>query len=712
MADLRLPLAAALDINRFTGGTIEEYDKGLTNAIVDRRGDRLYITQRPAIDVFESRSFDTHALTGTILPTGTGQTTSELRIDNVSAGTYGFRFRVRIHPDHEIKGAGTDPFAYFRVLAYDSDDNLLTGFNPAVDWVAQVEIRDYTAAPYRKLAVATSQYGTAGVTLSGEGVHAIPSINSLGAEHPDAFSFLDVLAEGIDAPVDTAYLVLRVVIFERNNYTGAFQFADIELLDDQGAPVYTLDLSAVSEDWTTFAGSLSLETYTVNNTQGRGAYYWDAGGALYFVADDTVYRGSYANPLGTITNGTQRCYFHAIGPDLVLLDPESGEGWKIDISGTLTQITDTDFPPEQTPAIGLASGGAVLNGRLYVLGTDGVIYGSDLEDGSSWDALNFLTAERDPDGGTYLGKHHDHVIAMGPRTIEVFYDAANPTGSPLARRQDVAYNLGCNAGESVWVDGDRIWFCGVDPSGTVGVYVMERFAPRKVSAGMLDDYLTAAIVTEGYRAVGCALSAAGRTFFILTLFDPQGGAESTLVYDDATKFWGCWETPFQALNRFPLIAWTQRTSVLPRPGEGILSNGSLLTMGDGQVPQDSERGQGYIRDWIVPGYYAERAGSGTPIEMRSRVGMQDMGTDKVKFLSELRVIADRSAQPAVCAIRYANERSDEDAWSAMRILDLARAGGKITRLGKFHRRNFEVIYNGPQQVRLESLELTAQVGTT
>lgn len=442
---------------------------------------------------------------------------------------------------------------------------------------------------------------------------------------------------------------------------------------------------------------------------GRAAYYWDAQAALYFVAGDTVYRGSYGTVIGTISDGTERCYFFALGPDLVLLDPQNGEGWTIDSGGSLSQITDGDFPPNQTPAVPLAHGGAVLNGRLYVLGTDGVIYGSDLEDATSWDALNFVTAERDPDGGTYIGRHSDHVVVMGPRTIEVFYDAANATGSPLSRRQDVAYNMGCNSGESVWIDGDRIWFVGADPSGALGVYVMEGFRLRKVSTGALDSLLTTAITREGARAIGCGFAAHGHPFYALTL--AISNEELTLVYDDASKMWGLWDTRAADLRNFPLVSWTIRTSRLPRFGEGIMRNGALITISDTLIPQDGVRGVGYAEP--DPGYFAEdyvseAGGSGSPISIAARTGIQDMGTDRAKFLSQLRVISDRTASPIVCAVRWADGRTDD--WSPMRVIDLSRQRA-LHRLGRFHRRNFEVIYAGPEQVRLEALELTATVGT-
>jgi hypothetical protein len=121
---------------------------------------------------------------------------------------------------------------------------------------------------------------------------------------------------------------------------------------------------------------------TVADARGRGAYYWDQVADKYFVNNDTVYKGGYANPVGTITAGTQRVFMADIGDNLVILDAENNEGWYITSSAptTVVAISDLDFPPNQTPALSLARGGCVLNGKLYVLTTGGDIYESAVED--------------------------------------------------------------------------------------------------------------------------------------------------------------------------------------------------------------------------------------------------------------------------------------------------------------------------------------------
>ena len=53
---MRVPLAVDLHINKFNGAAITDKDSGITNGVVEKRGDTFYVTQRPSIDVFEDAS--------------------------------------------------------------------------------------------------------------------------------------------------------------------------------------------------------------------------------------------------------------------------------------------------------------------------------------------------------------------------------------------------------------------------------------------------------------------------------------------------------------------------------------------------------------------------------------------------------------------------------------------------------------------------------
>ena len=450
---------------------------------------------------------------------------------------------------------------------------------------------------------------------------------------------------------------------------------------------------------------------TVADARGRAIYYWDENNGLYFVNNATVYKNAYSSPLGTISAGTQKCYFMTLNSNLILIDPENDQGWIISKSGVLSEITDTDFPPKQTPAVGLAYGGAVLDGYLFVLGVNGIVYNSDLENPASWTGTNYIDAERDPDGGAYLGKHHDHIVVFGVRTIEFFYDAGNLNGSPLSRRQDVAYNIGCSDGRSVWEEGDRTFFIGSAYSGALGAYVLENFSVRKVSTSTIDSFLSQAIVKDGYAAVGSGFTAQGHTYYMITLHTTPADIlpEVTLVYDATANIWSIWETAVSGLTRFPLVGWSIRTAVLPRYGEGILSNGDLITINDDLTPIDTVLESRYVQDgYVSQGYVAQDTGTNQNVAMKVRSGQFDGGTDLIKFCRELRHVGDETTNSGQITFKWSDEESS--AFTSGKSVDPSKYR-KIRRAGRFRRRNIQIEYSGPDAIRLEALEMKVEVGT-
>ena len=77
---------------------------------------------------------------------------------------------------------------------------------------------------------------------------------------------------------------------------------------------------------------------------------------------------------------------------------------------TVTKITDADYPATTVRGI------AYLDGTYYVMTPDAKIYGSDLNSPTSWTALNFLVAQMEPDGGVYLGRILNYIVAFGTYT--------------------------------------------------------------------------------------------------------------------------------------------------------------------------------------------------------------------------------------------------------------------------------------------------------
>jgi hypothetical protein len=446
---------------------------------------------------------------------------------------------------------------------------------------------------------------------------------------------------------------------------------------------------------------------TVADAAGRGIYYWAAVGSRYFVNSDTVYKGSYSAPLGvTMTAGTERVYFFEVGAYLVILDPENNEGWYISsgASTTLVAISDTDFPPEQTPALQLAKGGAVLNGALYVMATNGEIFGSDTEDPTSWGALNFLTAEINPDPGVYLTDHGQNIAAFGTRTIEFFYDAANATGSPLSPRTDVEHDVGTIDHNTVWNDGTRIFFVNLNPSGDMNVSVLQNFQLQKISNTDIDTFITSSVITDSLMMNGSGFTSGGHSYYILTIYYVSGVVVplTSLVFDATQGTWSRWELMHTGIDDFPLMDLTRSNATLA--GDGILSNGDIVTIADDKNPQDSTEAQIYVvADYVDPGYISDTGSTGTAIDMTIITGPEDFGTRNYKHADNLRAVINPTTASEDLTIQWSDQGNDN--YNTGRTLDLSNHNNKLTRCGRFRTRNHKITYSGDEQIEIEALEM-------
>ncbi len=451
----------------------------------------------------------------------------------------------------------------------------------------------------------------------------------------------------------------------------------------------------------------------VTDARGRGVYYWNDVSASYVVNNGTVYKSSYAGPNMSITAGVERCYLFEIGDFLVIIDPENNQGWTIDsaASTTIVEITDIAFPPKQTPALQLAKGGSVINGKLYLITTDGDIYESAINDPTSWNTLNVLNAEIERDGGVYLGEHHQHVVAMGTRTLEFFYDGKNPTGSTLNARTDIDYGVGAVDENSFWEENDLIFWVGKSPSSGIGVYILERFQPRKISKPNLDTFLNSAITTDNVKLLGSGFQIGGHIYYLLTLhnFVSTILPETTLVYDATADRWYWWELEQAGIKDFPLVAWTKSTGT--RIGLGILSNGDLISIADDNNPQDTiEASSVFEPDVFIDGVFTNTAAAGTNITMSIVTGYQDMGTRLTKFQSSLKLVGVSTDTIQSMTVEMSDEADDN--FIVSRTIDTQRSGEHINSLGSFTTRNYRMTYSGTEQYRFEGIETSETAGTT
>lgn len=460
---------------------------------------------------------------------------------------------------------------------------------------------------------------------------------------------------------------------------------------------------------------------TVADVRGRCVHYWEATDSLYFQNDDTLYGDGYANVVGTMDSGSTPVTVAEMADYLVFIDHENASGWYMDNLENITQITDPDFPST------LAGGGAMLDQFMFVMDEVGTIYQSNINNPAAWNALDIITAERYPDKGVFLARHHDHLVAFGSKSIEFFYDAGNPQASVLQRRQDVSYTLGCYDKNSVTSVGDVIFFVGVDTSGSVGVYQIEKFNITKISNNAEDALLTSAKqASDVFSFFVTSSFVAGHQLMYLSLCyqDTAGNIfndAATMVYDKSTSLWMEFSTYLYQnpgeLFPAPIVAvqWAANNSNGVRQSSGILANGDII-----RYKPSSEASDGVVIDGYVVAGYVENQDDYVAPGISSRVAILsaivtnplDFGVRNNKFMSKFELVGTFSSNNGLTnASPFLVSWSDEGTfidWPFNPREVYLHPRTKLTRLGYFNQRMFFISYFGLDRFKVTDIEVDLQ----
>lgn len=452
-------------------------------------------------------------------------------------------------------------------------------------------------------------------------------------------------------------------------------------------------------------------------------------------------------PAGTVDNPGAICEqvdFAEIQlePNNIAVLKTKRDAWQLE-DGVLTQITDTDYPSETVPGV------VSLDGYIFVMTAKAEIHNSDLETPTAWNALNFITAEMEPDSGVALAKHLNYVVALGNWSTEFFYDAANATGSPLSRLESSALWIGCAAARSVVNIGNNLVWVAKDRTKGRFVMALEGLTAQRVSTPAIDRILTASTLTT-VRAYPVMLD--GHLFYVLNLADDN----LTLVMDLMTRRWAVWTTlTAGAAKGITSITRTGETATATSAAHGY-SEGAIVTIAGADqsdyngnfvahnvatntfditvrnAPTTPATGTitvtGYTEGEFIGAYYANNGNANylqdpatgdiytisstvykdgdAPINVRIRTRDHDMDTLAGKFVSSLRLHADR--EESFVSLRWSDD--DFQTYSKFRDKWLDVDPVHFDRLGKFRRRAFEVAHVGNTAFRLAYLEATPEAG--
>jgi hypothetical protein len=401
---------------------------------------------------------------------------------------------------------------------------------------------------------------------------------------------------------------------------------------------------------------------------GYGATNWL--GDVYTIFGDKLYKNGSALA-GTVdtTNGVYR-FDSCKGATPKLQMGNGVKAYNYDGASGLVLINDIDFPAA------FVKGWSYLNGVTYVGTTAARIQGSATNDPTSWDPLNVLVAQIEPDAGVALNKQLVYTVMLKQWSTEFFYDAGNATGSPLGSVQGAKIGYGCAHQDSVQRIDDSLFWLSTNRSASHQVVKLEGLKATVVSYDPIERLLDKVDLTTIY---SFTLRNIGHRFYVLT----SVASNITLAYDIDENMW--WQWTDVDGNYFPFVAATY--------------NSSLQT-----VLQHATNGKLYFFDET---YYTD---AGDTITVDIITPNFDGETNRKKQMTAMKFIADQTPG-SVLQVRKNDNDFAVDKWSNFRRVDLSKQQPMLTNCGSFVRRAHHFRHQSHTAFRMKAVEMQLDLGT-
>ncbi len=389
--------------------------------------------------------------------------------------------------------------------------------------------------------------------------------------------------------------------------------------------------------------------------------------------NSTLYSGT--SSLGAITGKATHITETFVGTVATLVvSSTDNTGWYYDTGvAIMTQITDGQFPGNA--GLTLAGTFAHMDGYAFILATDGTLWNSDLNSVTAWTATSFVTANSYPDRGVAAIRLRDKIMVLGTESTQFYYNAGNPSGSPLARIESMTLRVGCVSSDAVTSDGDAVYWCGSSPEG--GLSVWQYGAGLKpVSTPEID----AILVLAGAANISMtAVKFYGRNFVIVN------ASSVTFVYCVEENAWHEWNTA-SGVRLWYKCAGVSSGSTQPVYAlTNTTTGGKVFTINpSSMVFQDN----------------------GNAFTMR--IQTSKVGGIKRTFWEEAALIGDQQTAASSTVISASDD--DYQTYTQLGTVDLMDSRPRINRCGSAYRRAWVITNSANTPVRLEALAGRNSVG--
>lgn len=357
---------------------------------------------------------------------------------------------------------------------------------------------------------------------------------------------------------------------------------------------------------------------------------------------------------------------------------------------TVTQLLAINgFPPATLNSF--RRGLVYLDGTLYVFASPNEIRGTTaLDDPVNWDPLNSIRARTEGDFGVGLAKHLQYVVALKQWTTDFFYNAGNPTGSPLSLLRGATLPYGCyDSGTIQDIEGSLVWVSSNRSTGPQ-VSMLTKMQHQIISTPAVERILrnlpggNTGGTPRGWTSQTIRMN--GHTFYIVTFpfFLPTNNP-ITLVYDLTSRLWYRWASPDGN-------AW------LPR---------SVTYLPEANAPwrciaQDID---GHLYEIAEDYTYPTDVGQLFPVDIYTPD--HDFGTQRTKELGAMFFKGDIVPGSSL-QMRWSDD--NYQTWSNFREFNLGIQRPNVVDCGSFFRRAWNFRHQAATPFRLKTSDLQLDIG--
>ena len=449
----------------------------------------------------------------------------------------------------------------------------------------------------------------------------------------------------------------------------------------------------------------------------RGCYVWQktATDVYYFVVvgmliytSTTGLAGSWTAVTSFITPGVNTPVGFAEFIDasatksLVLVDGVEGYVFTSNAAGT--KILDADFPSPHIPCP------IFMDGFLFLAKANTAdIYNSDLNDPSAWTTGSFISSELYPDDVVGLAKINNYLVAIGTRGCEYFYNAANATGTPLARYDGGVLPFGTSIPYSLATTENLAVFIANNNDGEATIKVIEDFKHKEIDAPWLMPYINLALNggADSANIRGYLIRQNGDLLYCLRV----PGTSNT---NDAGN--GVFAYSFDAQQ------WTEFSCGTEGAMFNVMAthngtNGNIATFVAGNyftedIAYFGSLGPSSLTSGYFDGYgqdYFNGSSTVVPFQTEVRTMPLDFGTMNRKFMYRFAVgmtFNDNDVSPDLTLYWSDGDYNFTNSVSLSTDYDFPFA----TQLGMFRRRAFKLVSSSPYMVRYKFFEVDINKG--